>query len=311
MLRIGAVVVTYNRKDLLCECLESLINQSYKLSRIIVIDNNSTDGTEDILKENYFSYIDYYKLDKNIGGAGGFYEGIKKSIDMNLDWLWIMDDDTIPKANALEALVLSISQVNKYETFSFLASAVYGENGEFMNVPQINLAKSDNGYEYWYKYLSKGMVQIQNATFVSLLIRFDAIQKCGLPVKDYFIWGDDYEYTMRLITYYGPAYFVGNSEVVHKRKNAKTLSIVDDDSDRLNFYFYMYRNGLINTRAYFGKKAVIGKLYSNLKTIIKILLKRSSKRKMQKINLILKGSIAYLLGKYNKEAFQNRFSIEK
>ena len=50
-MRVGCVVVTYNRKEILVECLEAIINQSYKVDKIIIIDNNSQDGTELYLKE--------------------------------------------------------------------------------------------------------------------------------------------------------------------------------------------------------------------------------------------------------------------
>ncbi len=95
-----------------------------------------------------------------------------------------------------------------------------------------------NGYPHWYKYLSEGIVQISRATFVSILVSYDAIKKCGLPCKDYFIWGDDSEYTMRISKYYAPAYFVGASVALHKRFNAKKLDIMmENDAHLLEWYW--------------------------------------------------------------------------
>ena len=56
---ICAVVVTYNRKELLIECLESLKEQSRTLDAILIIDNASTDGTPEILLKN--GYIDHIR----------------------------------------------------------------------------------------------------------------------------------------------------------------------------------------------------------------------------------------------------------
>lgn len=95
-----------------------------------------------------------------------------------------------------------------------------------MNVPTINTHPSANGYQYWYQHLSEGMVHVSTATFVSILISGKAIHKCGLPCKDFFIWGDDTEYTTRLTTFYGEAYLVGKSVATHKRVNAKAISLV-------------------------------------------------------------------------------------
>lgn len=216
---IVAVVVTYNRKKLLKECLESLLEQTIKLDKIIVIDNNSNDNTFEYLKEQDIlknRCIYYKKLDKNIGGAGGFYEGIKLSQQFNPKWIWIMDDDTIPKSDCLEKLINAKNVIS--EKISYLASSIYGMNNEFMNVPNINTDKSESGYPNWYKYLSSGIVRIKEATFVSLLINNEAVKKIGLPMRDYFIWGDDTEYTLRLTKYYGNAYLVGNSIAIHKEK---------------------------------------------------------------------------------------------
>ena len=144
-----------------------------------------------------------------------------------------MDDDTIPEPDCLENL-LHASQILSENNISFLASAVYGMNQECMNVPVLDIRNKSNGYPDWYRHLGDGMVAIRNATFVSIMIRNDAISQCGLPCKDYFIWGDDSEYTLRLTTYYGKAYFVGDSVAIHKRKIAKSLDIKNEtESSRI------------------------------------------------------------------------------
>lgn len=307
-MNIKAVVVTFNRKDLLLECVEAIMNQTYEVSSLIIIDNNSTDGTYELLLSKNILDNDkvlYNKLDKNIGGAGGFYEGIKLASKDDTDWIWIMDDDTIPTKNALEELVKA-SKLIKGKT-SFLASTVYGMEGETMNVPTISLEKEDNGYTSWYKYLDKGIVKISTATFVSLLIDVNAVRNVGLPCKDYFIWGDDIEYTMRLIKYYGDAYFVGNSKVIHKRKGGSALSLFSEDNiNRINMYYYSYRNDLINANEYFGRKRMLKLMYWNTKTMCKIMLK--SKHKLKKVQVILKAMLAFVLKKYDHRAFKNRFN---
>ena len=122
-MNIAAVVVTYNRKVLVLECLNAILQQSHKVNQVFLIDNNSTDGTYEYLKENKIfenSNIVYKKLEKNIGGAGGFFEGMKMAREMNFDWVWIMDDDTIPMTNCLENLLKAHQMVN--ENIRFLAS---------------------------------------------------------------------------------------------------------------------------------------------------------------------------------------------
>jgi len=259
---VSCVIVTYNRKELLLECLEAVFNQTHPVDRIILIDNASTDGTRECLANRGYldnPIVSYVEMEKNTGGAGGFYEGIKRSVDDESDWVWIMDDDTIPTANCLEELLKALPIVSKKDNgkgISFLASTVYGPEGEYMNLPLISERPSPNGYAYWYQYLKDGIVSISRATFVSILVNKNAIQKCGLPDPDFFIWGDDSEYTIRLTTYYGDAFFVGSSVAVHKRKNAKNLNVENEtDRGRIKLYHYLYRNGII-IKSYYSKRKV-------------------------------------------------------
>ena len=312
MKKVNAIVVTYNRKKLLIECIDSILEQSYEINKLIIIDNNSTDGTMDLLsKMNYLSNgkTFYKKLEKNIGGAGGFYTGFKEALNFTCDYFWIMDDDTIPKKDALKELINSTDQIR--DKFSFVASSVYGENGEFMNVPKINESLSESGYPDWYKYLESGIVKIKEATFVSLLISVDAIKNVGLPIKNYFIWGDDTEYTLRLNKYYAPGYFIGNSQVIHKRVITKNLSIYEETNEnRINFYYYMIRNNLINQKEYYGK-------FSSLKLFIiwqlksfKVLISLNCEKRVKKFIIIHKALCVYLFKLYDYKTFKRRFYIE-
>jgi GT2 family glycosyltransferase len=103
----AAVVVAFNRKKLLTECLDGLLRQSLPLDAIYVVDNASTDGTDAYLQKN--GYLDepqirYIRLPVNSGGAGGFYHGVRVAFEAGYDWIWLMDDDTEPEANALKLM---------------------------------------------------------------------------------------------------------------------------------------------------------------------------------------------------------------
>lgn len=253
-IRVAAVVVTYNRKELLVECLGAILKQSYPLYKIIIVDNASTDGTEDTLRDKGIldnESVIYHKMSTNTGGSGGFYAGMELARSLPVEWVWIMDDDTIPYYSSLEKLIDGAAKVSDA---SFFASCVQGMNGEPMNVPVLDKRKANNGYPFWYRHLEDGLIKIESATFVSLLIRKDAIVKCGLPCRDYFIWGDDTEYTRRLTRYFGDAYLVGESWVCHKRKNARNVHLKhEEDRNRIRNYYYQYRNRLINHCIYDGK----------------------------------------------------------
>ncbi|MGN1327435.1 MAG: glycosyltransferase [Clostridia bacterium] len=305
--KIISVVVTHNRKQLLLECIEALMRQTHELNNIIIIDNNSTDGTYDTLKANGYienEKIIYNKLNENIGGAGGFHEGLKLARTLNPDWVWIMDDDTIPKEDSLEELVKATNIIG--DKVGFLASSVYGMNYECMNVPNVNIDIGNNGYAEWYRYLKYGIIRIKEATFVSLLINGDVLEEVGLPCRDYFIWGDDIEYTLRINKYFGNAYMVGKSEVIHKRNGGRALSLKEEENkSRINMYYYMIRNNYINTKEYKSKKALIKYILDYNLHILSIIFSKS-KYKLLKIKVILTGLYSAIFGRYDRKAFIER-----
>lgn len=302
-MNIVALVVTYNRKELLCECINAILEQSCLPNKIVVLDNASTDGTADLFKEDgmyNIPIIEYIRSTLNTGGAGGFYQGIKHCMK-DSEWIWLMDDDTIPDKDALKGLCEGINDLSK-ERISFLASKVIGPNGEAMNLPTIDMTPSENGYSDWYMNLENKLVKIKTATFVSLLINTKAIEKVGLPLSWYFIWGDDTEYTLRLTTQFGKAYFSGKSLVVHKRFNARQLSIWEEENEnRLNMYFYFMRNLLLNISKYNSKKDAILQIIKWELKCVKSIFNRNIKFRVKKVLTIQKGIFSYIFHIYSEK----------
>lgn len=260
-MRVCALVVTYNRRELLKESLSAIIAQSYPINDLILFDNGSTDGTHDYLEKLGFlkdERIHYSYVEKNIGAAGAYSEAFRIARGIECDWIWEMDDDTIPTPDCLKNLMDALKEFPGDEKVSFLASTVYGENGEFMNVPNVDNRPSENGYPSWYAYLNKGMVKVESATFVSLLVNKQAIDQLGVPLREFYMWGVDTEFTLRLTRYFGSAYFVGGSIAIHKRKNTKALSIEDEtDPSRLKAYRTLYESAFINGYIYNWRRSKI------------------------------------------------------
>ena len=92
-------------------------------------------------------------------------------------------------------------------------------------------------------------VQLQNATFVSLLVKREVVKKIGLPITEFFIWGDDIEYTERAGRV-APGYFVPSAKVTHKMAENVGSSLLNDNENRTPRYFYSYRN-----KRYYAKKS--------------------------------------------------------
>ncbi|WP_309236088.1 glycosyltransferase family 2 protein [Amycolatopsis sp. SID8362] len=211
--KVAAVVVTYNRKDKLGKVLESILAQSCAPEWVVVVDNASTDGTDELLASYETDRrITVLRLPENTGGAGGFSAGMTKAYEMGADFLWIMDDDCYPRPDALEELVNGLDKAEQTlgQQLPFACSVVKWTDGGIceMNNPGTTWD--------WGRLLSLGQqaVLVNHCSFVSVLVPRRTVTRFGLPLTDYFIWFDDMEYTLR-VSQAGPGLQVLTSVVVH------------------------------------------------------------------------------------------------
>lgn len=245
MNRIAAIIVTYNRKNKLRRCLDAVFAQSSdEKPDVIIVDNGSDDGTEEMVQGiinnednvNEHGKIIYEKLHCNSGGAGGFHYGMKLAVLEGYDNLWLMDDDCIPADAALGEL-LRYSDKLRGE-YGFLSSKVLWTDGLpcKMNVPRKTMYRNVKSWEAEAQTVAM-------ASFVSLFVPTHVVKEVGLPIKEFFIWTEDWEYTRRISRKY-PCYLITDSVVVHDMDtdiNAKA-DISISEEDRLDRFRYLYRN---------------------------------------------------------------------
>jgi rhamnopyranosyl-N-acetylglucosaminyl-diphospho-decaprenol beta-1,3/1,4-galactofuranosyltransferase len=214
---VCAVVVTFNRRELLRECLTALLAQSAAPALVLVIDNASSDGTEELFRDEFRAEprIRHVRLPKNVGGAGGFRHGLKMAHELGHQWFWLMDDDTIPSPGALEALLQAHDDFPAGEKPLMLSSKVMWTDGSphSMNVPTVKRSQMDPAG--MFLAAEHGTLSVRWASFVSLLISRRVVDEFGLPYSDYFIWNDDTEYTARVLRR-GFGVAVPRSLVTHK-----------------------------------------------------------------------------------------------
>ncbi|GAA1485849.1 glycosyltransferase [Brachybacterium fresconis] len=212
--RVVAVVVTYNREDLLRECLDALEDQQRRPDAVVVIDNASSDASGAVADAHPIG-ADVVHLRRNVGGAGGFAAGMARALVRHgADWVWLMDDDTIPRPGALAALLaaLGASPVR----LSVLSSRAVWTDGRDhpMNTQR---ARLDASAAEKQDAARAGGMPIRTASYVSALLNGQDVRRLGLPYADYFIWSDDFEHTGRLLRH-GRGLQVPASVVEHRTK---------------------------------------------------------------------------------------------
>ena len=276
---VNAVIVTCNRCELLKKSLESLLSQKYELNRIIVVNNASSDGTREYLDSIQNEKIVVLHRETNEGGAGGFYYGIKEAYEIGCDFVWIMDDDTIAVPESLENLMAGYEVVQN-RPVGFLACNVLYKDGTpcFMNICRPEYV--------WSEFVGDGIVRITHCSFVAMLIPSWVIKEVGYPIKEYFIWGDDGEYSTRILQKY-EGYLCGKSVVYHYMNENVGVDIWNIDQKRIGRFFYFYRNWMCTNRMRSGRQAK--EFEKESRQLISAIRKSNTLYKKQKIAVIKKG----------------------
>ena len=232
---VAAVIVTYNRKELLKECITHVLAQEGEVPDILVIDNHSTDGTREYIRDFIEAgQVDYTDTGANLGGAGGFSHGIRRAAEKGYDRIWVMDDDCMPEKDALAALMRADRELNG--EYGFLSSRVLWRDGKLctMNLQRETLTRNLKGFD-------RRLQPVVMASFVSLFLRRQVVMELGLPIREFFIWTDDWEYTRRISRKY-PCYAVADSTVVHLSRVNIGANIATESAERLDRFDYLYRN---------------------------------------------------------------------
>ena len=203
--QVGVVIVTYNRLDKLKTALDCFDRQTESPAYLLVVDNASTDGTE--------RYLDGWKAEtsayerkvirngENLGGSGGFYTGLEASLSLEADWVWVSDDDAFPEEDAIAAVKGCLDRhCHELDRISAVCGAVINEG-------QIDIAHRKNMYSrgLWVREqlisateYEKKEFELNGFSYVGTVIHREKMKAVGLTQKDYFIWWDDTEHSLRL-----------------------------------------------------------------------------------------------------------------
>lgn len=261
MSKICAVIVTYNRPELLCRCIDNLMKQDYLLD-ILVYDNHSTADTKSLLEEKgLLEGIIYYYAESNTGGSGGFHNGMKMAVEKGYDALWLMDDDGYPVNKETLSRIVYLWE-NKLNYQNCLLNSLVVSNIDTLNLT-FSLDREYDGHkiiERAQNGLVKEFVSPFNGTFVPV----NMVKEIGYPIKDFFVYGDETEYTLR-VKYFGyELYTVVDSIYFHpslvcKKKKLFGFEIAVSNVPLWKNYCSA-RNTMYYYKKYFNAKIIIKKI---------------------------------------------------
>lgn len=259
MNKVIAVVVTFKRKDLLLQVLDSLLTQTEVPSKILVIDNNSDDGTEEAVSALAYrhSNIIYQNTGANLGGAGGFHYGFKAAKDFDYSHLWLMDDDFQPAQDCLEKM-LSLQHTGIVQPIRFNLDGSCAELSPVtydLSSPLVFNPKKESVLDIYNERGISPYQELDGIPFEGPLISKEVIDNVGLPEPRFFIFYDDLDYAIRTRN-------AGYKIVCHPEIKATRLLMNNQGDDLLSWKgYFMLRNLFYVHKVHGGNSLVKFKPY--------------------------------------------------
>ncbi len=254
--RIVAVVVTFNRLDLLRRLLTRLA-EIPEVDEVLVVDNASTDGTGAWLSgrpESPATPVTARTLATNRGGAGGFHEGLARAMERGADLAWLMDDDGLPDHGCLATLL------EHRDGLDFWGPVVVDEADPDRLVFPIRLP---GGTRVVHRMVDvraatdDGVIRDVVIPFNGVLVTRALVERIGTPREEFFIWGDDHEYRLRAERAGGRVATIVDATLRHPSVGDLGTPMMfgrttyNHTPSELKHYC-MARNNLVNLREYRG-----------------------------------------------------------
>ncbi len=279
MNEVCAIVLSFNRGELLKKCIESVLNQEKIECDVLIIDNGEDEEVGKTYGNSAADGVRYLRPEKNCGCAGGFNLGIRTAIELGYKYIWTLDDDVIPNRDSLSELIEAGKGLNG--NWGILSSVAYWSDGSLCkaNIQKKGLFTFLNENDYMLDKIPVKMV-----SWASMLINYKAVYEVGLPISEYFVYSDDYEFSSRISNRF-PVYVIPQSKVTHEMKSNKKANIVHSEGERLNRFNYLYRND-VHFYKRFGLKGTIYILAKCMVTLLYIAIKEK-KNKVGKMKILV------------------------
>ncbi len=236
---VAVAVVTYgDRAEFLSQVLKGIFTQTManRIGQVVVCDNGAGKESKDLLADMLLREprLHTVTLPYNTGSARGFAEAIRVAAASGCEYIWVLDDDNLTYPDALERLLnalefvepeaalLSLRRVRRYlirlargesiedvfgQQYSFLGYSV-------LDVPRkvrrrLSLCDDEANWEEF----SKRPVLVPWAPYGGFLFKAEQLSEVGLPEADFYLYGDDFEFTLRFTKRGYHIYLVPDSQI--------------------------------------------------------------------------------------------------
>lgn len=237
------VILNWNGWRDTLACVESCRKLTWSNFRIVVVDNDSTDGSEEILRQ-HLKDVEIIQSGANLGFAGGNNVGIRRALACGADYVWLLNNDAEAESDALTMLVETMEREP--------SSGIAGSKIYYYDTPRCIWFAGGMWEKGRLRLRQRGANQLDEGQFervcelgsvsgCSMLVRVAAIREMGLMEEGYFLYWEDTEWCARVREKGYKVLFVPASQIWHK---------VSASTGHGSFaqYYYSVRNGLFFLR---------------------------------------------------------------
>lgn len=247
--KVGIVLVNYNGKNVLMDCIKSIKNMNYEDYKIILVDNNSSDGSVEDIRKTYNDII-IIETGENSGVAKGNNIGIRKALEIGCEYILLLNNDTEVEENMLS------NMLNKADKDIMVTCKMYFYNNK-------NKIWCAGGKIHWNKGITShhgenqdDIGQFNESKFVEftptccLLVHKDVFKKIGLMDENYFMYYDDTDFIARCSMNGIKLWYESSAVLWHKVSstsggNKSSISVYYSDRNRLYFINKFCKNKIM------------------------------------------------------------------
>lgn len=199
---VSVILVNFNGFQDTVECVKSIKESDNKDFRIIVVDNHSTDDSVVSLRgvQDGLGFI-LIESTVNNGFSAGNNLGIKKALELGTDYIWLLNNDTLIEANAIDELIEGFSFSSRVGVT--IGKILYEKNRDTIWYAGGAISRSTARTEHW-RYNEKDTDDIEKQSVVSfatgccVFMSVDALKRIGFMDEDYFLYEEDADYSIRI-----------------------------------------------------------------------------------------------------------------
>lgn len=220
MKEMAVVICNWNKKNFVLGCIESVLKSTYRDLDIIVVDNASTDGSAQAIRDSFGHQAEVIENEQNLGGAGGFNTGIRHALAKGYKYIHLLDNDVVIDEKALEVLR---EELEASGDLGVAGSLIYDMDRPTV-VQELGARISWESYHMQLNYAGAtdngDLPERLDCDYVpacSMMIRSEALRVAGIMDEQFFIYWDDVDLCTKVKRAGYRILAYSKSKVWHKR----------------------------------------------------------------------------------------------